>query len=41
MGKVYPFKASFSLYLRTIQAEENPRRPMKAEWKMMKININM
>ena len=30
MGKVYPYKASFSLYLRTIQAEENPQGPKKA-----------
>jgi hypothetical protein len=30
MGKVYPYKASFSLYLRTIQADQNPKGPMKA-----------
>ena len=32
MGKVYPYKASFSLYLRSIPAKENPQGRLVSHW---------
>ena len=41
MGMVYPNKASFSLYLRSIPAEENPQGPMKAAAQGTKVSLSL